>query len=1021
MEVVLIGVEVIVRLLLNRIIYDQLYFNSTPALAVCPNLEALLEELFAAIRGFLAFAKRYLVKSSSRTVFDWLFEVEGKLRFDLVINQHSDLARDVALAEAETKNKDLRAILGAMEMPISWIDLNVQLIKVLEWISKIEYEKHHLQANEKMLERTGQWLLKKDEFHEWRCSSVSSIIWLHGISGAGKTNLTCMVINVLSTDEGTKGPVVYFYCNRNHEERQDPTMIIQALVRQLCVAVPGTPAAVVAEYDKRVNRGLGTLEFQECIDFVVTLMDMHPQTTIVPDALDESNPNKRWKLIEALTAIICSSATLVKIFISSRDDVDIKLHLEIVPNIYIDLRDNSADIARFVPRQVTLSIEKSMFFRGNVMDKFKEEIITTIEGKANGMFQWANLQIKNLARLKLVDDIQKDLAKLPATLDDSYSQIWAEILSESPHVRGIATKGLMWVMCGRGTFNQETWAEASYYPGSVPKSGVHTLLDFCRNLVVWNEPLHRMIFAHLSVQEYLETKVFNSVDANIMAVKSCLRLVGHQQPEIDHLQRLPFSHALTPRTPFALYSIINWPYHVELCYAGSMGEEILGILQGFLGTFTQPSEEYARWLAVAGLVPGEAWGSHKSRMPLSLLGHLTSQSPNPSFLICYFRFGEALHEMLKRNGLHCNEQNLAGGTLLSVASMQGNEPVMDILLGSGTEVSITPSTYTGAVIAANKCGHAGAVVKLLDWGASQVAFGIGFENILEIGARFGNAATVKAMMQWGCNVTHPVQTAVVTDYSTATEFLPVRDDQLKMTAAVLIAAASNQANTTEVVKLLLAGEATIEITTAVLAAAVNNRNATEVIKLLLAREATVEITAAVLAAAAKNRNATEVIQALLARATTIEITEAVLVAAAVNDGNATEVIKLLLARDATIKIREAVVVAAENHRNATEVIDAQPATDATIEITEAILVAVVNNRNATEVIKVLLARATTFEITEAVLVAAAEHWNAAEVINVLLAIDTNITITEAILLAAVNSRGAEVRRARCRRMCNRKD
>lgn len=189
------------------------------------------------------------------------------------------------------------------------------------------------------------------------------------------------MVNVLREDAGTHGPVVYFYCNRNDEQRRDPTIIMQALVRQLSVALPGLPNALVVEYDKRVDRGLGTLEFQECIDFVVTLLDIHPQTTIVIDALDESNPDERWKLIEALTTIVCSSATLVKIFISSRDDVDIKLHFEKVPNIYIDLRDNSGDIARFVRREVTLSIEKSIFLRGNVTDKFKEEIITTIEGK----------------------------------------------------------------------------------------------------------------------------------------------------------------------------------------------------------------------------------------------------------------------------------------------------------------------------------------------------------------------------------------------------------------------------------------------------------------------------------------------------------------------------------------------------------------------------------------------------------------------------------------------------------------
>lgn len=65
MEVVLIGVEAIARLVLRCTIYENLYLKSGPGLAIRPNLEAVLEELYTAILVFLAFAKRYLDKSSS--------------------------------------------------------------------------------------------------------------------------------------------------------------------------------------------------------------------------------------------------------------------------------------------------------------------------------------------------------------------------------------------------------------------------------------------------------------------------------------------------------------------------------------------------------------------------------------------------------------------------------------------------------------------------------------------------------------------------------------------------------------------------------------------------------------------------------------------------------------------------------------------------------------------------------------------------------------------------------------------
>lgn len=142
---------------------------------------------------------------------------------------------------------------------------------------------------------------------------------------------------------------------------------------------------MVTEYDKRVERGLGVLGFQECIHLVVPIVDIHPQTTIVIDALDESDPDERGKLIETLTTMVRSSVTLVKIFISSRDDIDIKLEFAGLPNVYINVEDNLADITRFIRREVTQSIEKSRFLRRNITDEFREEIISTIQNGANGM------------------------------------------------------------------------------------------------------------------------------------------------------------------------------------------------------------------------------------------------------------------------------------------------------------------------------------------------------------------------------------------------------------------------------------------------------------------------------------------------------------------------------------------------------------------------------------------------------------------------------------------------------------
>lgn len=181
-------------------------------------------------------------------------------------------------------------------------------------------------------------------------------------------------------------PVVYFYCNRKEPERRSPTTIMQAIVKQLSMALPsnGLPKPVVAEYDKRVKGGLaaGPLEFQESNLLLISLLDIFPRTTIIIDALDESDPIERGRLLEVLTTIMHLTTSVVKIFISSRDDIDIKLKLGGVPNLYIEAQDNSEDIKRFIYREIGSTKNRRLY---NLPDELKNEIVSALTKKANGM------------------------------------------------------------------------------------------------------------------------------------------------------------------------------------------------------------------------------------------------------------------------------------------------------------------------------------------------------------------------------------------------------------------------------------------------------------------------------------------------------------------------------------------------------------------------------------------------------------------------------------------------------------
>ncbi|KAL7268825.1 hypothetical protein RUND412_008536 [Rhizina undulata] len=86
----------------------------------------------------------------------------------------------------------------------------------------------------------------------------------------------------------------------------------------------------------------------------------------------------RCQLLDALKESL-------KIFISSRNDDDIRVELETESDVYIQPNDNSGDIELFVVAQVEKYISKKRLLRGNVSPELKKAIIKALTNGAGGM------------------------------------------------------------------------------------------------------------------------------------------------------------------------------------------------------------------------------------------------------------------------------------------------------------------------------------------------------------------------------------------------------------------------------------------------------------------------------------------------------------------------------------------------------------------------------------------------------------------------------------------------------------
>lgn len=201
-----------------------------------------------------------------------------------------------------------------------------------------------------------------------------------------------VVDSILQKQErpGNDEALAYFYCKQGESRLSEPESILRSIVRQLSSKATGPelqrPTIVAYEHSTTKNKLDDGLGIQQCVSLIVELVDLNLQTTIVIDGLDECINHTRHDLFRALRTIVKTSSTLVKIFLSSRNDDDVELEFKRVPTISIDERDNAADIELYVRTEVDRCITERLLLKGKMDNVLKELVISSLIERAGGMY-----------------------------------------------------------------------------------------------------------------------------------------------------------------------------------------------------------------------------------------------------------------------------------------------------------------------------------------------------------------------------------------------------------------------------------------------------------------------------------------------------------------------------------------------------------------------------------------------------------------------------------------------------------
>ncbi|CEN61006.1 hypothetical protein ASPCAL07675 [Aspergillus calidoustus] len=757
--------ERIVRITSRGQVYEQVYLPTEPGVemqSIQKQLEGALLQIYTTSLELLADSGKLLDSNTARRTIEAIVN-PGKFQGQLsgLKEDEEELLLDVQACEVQRSSDADNTMIDMLKTfndPIVRIDEGVahllahmnesDRIEMLEWISPVPFGKHHDGVSEDRTPGTGDWLLTHEDFRKWETKNSSLLFWLQGSPGTGKTYLTSAVIDQIRAQVATKNEgFAFFYCRKGDESRSQPQSILQSFVRQLSTNA-NSPESVQIKLRDAVKeaREKGTnFRFQQCKEQILASLNIYAKSTLVIDALDECESDTRDELIEALNSFIQDSEKPVKIFISSRPDPAIASELEGSPNIGIQAGDNQDDIRKYLDIELDKVSKKVA-----VLKRMKEEIMAKLLERAQGMFQWAVLQVHQLSKCQSAPSVRDRLNKLPASLKDSYDEVWDQIKSLEDNDRILAVRALHWAAVAFKPFTTSEMLSAIRMHPNGGMSPVDEMLDqagllsLCNGFLTVDNQLKVWRFPHLSVQEYLESEKRVCIpqahlDAATVSLSYFVRSYEDHDLELESdpeeagdsdAEEVPppeTDDSFGKMHPFHVYMRHCWPLHVQRADDTDVSE-LNCLLKEFLGSPNESSLQYWRWHKQTSLDFDHFWTRTGFDYCLEnhfgsegLRGVLPELAPVQSaiFAMCRFSFDTILADWWQDARIDVSRVNENGHHLLALAARGGSIQVCKWLLDRGLDVNArSQGWYDGsALVAAASQGHTELVKYLVKAGA----------------------------------------------------------------------------------------------------------------------------------------------------------------------------------------------------------------------------------------------------------------------------------------------------------------
>ena len=313
--------------------------------------------------------------------------------------------------------------------------------------------------------------------------------------------------------------------------------------------------------------------------------------------------------------------------------------------------------------------------------------------------------------MKTEADIRSAMRALPInTLNELYEEDFTQMSKSGQHARSYAIQVFSMLLCTQEALSPEALIQAMAKTVSLQGKTMTLaeMIDICLNLVVLDSELNVLRFAHISFQEFLETKAeFAPHYVHRVAATSCLDLCLEGFPtgmETD----------LSPKDNFHHYSAVYWAEHCRITIANGANDSIISKMQEFVFEGGDVALGFVDWIQEVNKFTKNLPNDHALTKELYSVIH---SGGSPLFTACVFGLAPIVDALAHATDYDWNQTNDLGQSGLYLAAAAGHRTIVQSLLQHEVYVNAFGGKFGHPLHAACFRGHASIMELLLDHGA----------------------------------------------------------------------------------------------------------------------------------------------------------------------------------------------------------------------------------------------------------------------------------------------------------------